>query len=254
MGIVYFLIAIIATTIGAGAGIGGGVIIKPALDALGGYNIEVIGNLSSITILSMAIVSTVKCFFKGIKFDKRLIALTIGAIVGGFLGKELFYFIKSLLDESLIATIQAAMMIALLFIALFKNKLPKFHINNVFAVIFIGLVLGTLSAFLGIGGGPINVAVLCMFFAMDIKKAATGSIFIILCSQFTKLATITLTTGFGAFDYSMLFFMIPGGILGGFIGSWVNTKFEKKHIEKLFVVVVVSMILLNVYNIISFNI
>ncbi len=254
MGVIYFLIAIFATTIGAGAGLSGGVIIKPALDTLGNYNLFVIGVLSSATVLSMAIVSTTRCFFQGIKIDKKLIALTIGAIIGGFLGKEVFSFFYLRIDEKMLTTIQAGIIILLLSITLLRSKLPDWHIKNIFVTITIGLILGTLSSFLGIGGGPINVAVLCMFFAMDIKKAATGSIFIILFSQITKLLTITLTSGFGAFDYSMLLYMIPGGVLGGFIGIWLKGKLENKHIEVLFYIVVSCVIMLNLYNIIMLNI
>ena len=43
----YFFICIAATTLGAIAGIGGGVIIKPVLDALGGLNVSAIGFLRS---------------------------------------------------------------------------------------------------------------------------------------------------------------------------------------------------------------
>ena len=49
MNIIYFLVGIIATTIGAISGIGGGVIIKPVLDTLGNYDISTISILSSFT-------------------------------------------------------------------------------------------------------------------------------------------------------------------------------------------------------------
>ena len=234
MAIVYFLIAILATTVGAGAGLGGGVIIKPALDALGGYDVFVIGVLSSATVLAMAVVSTVKCLRQGTKFDMTLILLTAGAVVGGFLGKEAFSFARSLMEDRILTIVQASVLILLLVIVLFRKKLPDWHIKNKIAVFAIGLLLGAVSSFLGIGGGPINVAVLCMFFAMDIKRAATGSIFIILFAQLTKILSIAVTTGFYGLDYSMLYFMIPGGVLGGFLGPWLKHRLKEKHVEALF--------------------
>jgi uncharacterized membrane protein YfcA len=93
-----------------------------------------------------------------------------------------------------------------------------------------------------------------MFFAMDIKKAATGSIFIILFAQMTKLITIAATTGFTGLDLSMLYFMIPGGVLGGFLGAWLKHRLKEKHVEALFLVVVVGVILLNIYNIVMLSI
>ncbi len=254
MGIIYFLIALLATTIGASAGLGGGVIIKPALDALQDYNVFVIGILSSATVFSMAVVSTIKSIRRGIKIEKTLIALTIGALIGGFLGKEIFSLVYARIAPNVLTTIQAAIIIALLLISLLRNKLPEWHIKNTIFTALVGLTLGCLSAFLGIGGGPINVAVLCMFFAMDIKKAAAGSIFIILFSQMTKLVSTALTTGFGHYDYTVLLLMIPAGILGGFLGAYLNKKLSEEYIQRAFSVVVIAIIMLNVYNIVRLSI
>ncbi len=48
--IVYFLIILFATIVGAGAGMGGGVIIKPTLDLISDYNVVTISFLSSVTV------------------------------------------------------------------------------------------------------------------------------------------------------------------------------------------------------------
>ncbi|GAA4063640.1 hypothetical protein [Amphibacillus indicireducens] len=53
----YFIISLLASIIGAIAGIGGGVFIKPILDFLGDYPLATIGILSSTTVLTMSVVS-----------------------------------------------------------------------------------------------------------------------------------------------------------------------------------------------------
>ena len=55
--ILYFLIAIGATTVGSMTGMGGGVIIKPLMDVIQGVDVETIGVLSSITVFCMSVVS-----------------------------------------------------------------------------------------------------------------------------------------------------------------------------------------------------
>ena len=55
--ILYFLIAIGATTVGSLTGMGGGVIIKPLMDVMQGFDVETIGVLSSITVFCMSVVS-----------------------------------------------------------------------------------------------------------------------------------------------------------------------------------------------------
>lgn len=254
MEIVYLFIALFATTVGTLSGFGGGVIIKPTLDVLGDYNVFVIGVLSSATVLSMSLVSTTRRFIDGLKVDKILLLLAVGGIIGGLVGKQFFALSLDHVSPARLTTIQAVILIALLQLALFKNRLPHFQVTNRFWVLVSGFLLGMVSTYLGIGGGPFNVAVLCMLFSMNIKEAAAGSIFIILFSQLANLISIAVTGGFGGYDYSMLWCMIPASVAGGLIGSWLRKRISHKTADTLFNVIVLGILLLNVYNILVRNI
>lgn len=246
---IYFLTAICATTLGSLAGLGGGVIIKPILDALGDYNLSTVGILSSITVFSMAIVATIKQLKSGFKADFNIVILAIGSILGGGIGKKAFDIFLTLFEnEKLGKGIQALILIALLSLVLFKDYLPKYKIKNIFIVFLVGLFLGVIASFLGIGGGPINVAILVMLFAFPTKNAAISSVFIILLSQFSKLFLISIGSGFSAYDLQMLPFMVIGGILGGFIGAKVNHLLSNECIEKIFNISIVFVILVNIFN------
>lgn len=248
MALIYFLIAFIATTFGALAGLGGGVIIKPVLDTLNDFDLATISVLSSATVFSMAVVSTIRQVRAGFRFEKRMIVLALGAAVGGAVGKQLFsIFIKSV-DTNLLKGSQAVILAALLIIILLKDKLPKFNIKNLVFASGLGILLGTIAAFLGIGGGPINVAILCMFLGLATKDAAVISIFIILLSQASKLTLIQIDSGFSAYNLQMLWYMIPAGILGGLIGSKLNRKLSENHINKIFKIMIMLIICINIYN------
>lgn len=251
MQIIYFLVALFATTLGALAGLGGGVIIKPVLDALKYHDLFAVGILSSVTVFTMAVVSTYKQYRNGFVFTKTLILLAIGAVVGGILGNNIFSLATASLPSDNVKVIQAAILAVILCVVFFKHKLPTLHIKSSVISILTGLLLGGLSAFLGIGGGPINVAFLCILFSMNIKEAAVGSIFIILLAQFSKLMTVTFTTGFGNYDYSFLFFMVPAAILGGLIGASLNKKLKSETIHVLFQFMLVAIVALNIYNILT---
>lgn len=248
MSFIYFMIAIIATSLGAMAGLGGGVIIKPVLDALGNYNLETISILSSATVLAMAIVSTIKQIRTGFVLKKNMYILALGSIIGGGLGKVLFSIIISNFDSDLVRGFQAVILAILLVIVIFKDQLPIIQIENFIVTFIVGVMLGTIAAFLGIGGGPINVAILCMLLGFIIKDAAVISVFIILFSQISKLVLIYLDTGFAIYELGMLWFMIPGGILGGIIGSMLNRKLTDTHINKIFNIMLVVIIGINIYN------
>lgn len=251
MGLIYFLIVFIATTAGAVAGVGGGVIIKPALDAIGQYNVETIGILASAAVFSMAVVATVRKFIHGLTLDIKIVMLSIGSICGGLLGNEIFYSLTSSVDTEIVKLIQAVVIVALMILILLKDRMKRHSVDNIFVVLAGGLLLGILASFLGIGGGPVNVAILYLYMGMDMKKAAIGSIIIILLAQAAKLLSVALTVGYAAYDLSMLWYIIPAGILGGFLGSILHIKINEKAINIVFNSTVVLVILICVYNIIT---
>src|SRR5699024_12273269 len=96
----------------------------------------------------------------------------------------------------------------------YKDKMIMFIMNYIFIIVWIGFILGVLAAFLGICGGPFNVAILALCFSMNAKESALNSIFIIFFSQLSALMLLMFTTGFGSLDLSMLLYMLPGGVLG----------------------------------------
>lgn len=255
MAFIYLMIGLLATTVGAIAGLGGGVIIKPVLDAFGHYDIATIGVLSSSTVFAMSIVSLGKKIKAGIKLDgKRTFSIAIGATIGGIIGKQLFQsFMKMLNNESAAKTIQAIILTVLMLIVFIlvnnKDKIKTKNIKSLIVCFFVGIILGTISSFLGIGGGPINVAILALLFSMNAKEAAIHSIFIIFFAQLSKLVNISLTSGFAAYNLEMLYYMILGGIGGGILGATLSKKMSNEHINKLFNIVLIIIICINIYNI-----
>lgn len=256
MNLIYLFIALIATTLGAMAGLGGGVIIKPILDFLGDYNLSTISVLSSFTVFSMAIVSIIKQIHYKFNIEvRKTVLIGIGSIFGGIIGEKFLKFILTFINQTTV-TITQNLVLAILLILVYiymnnKNKFKSYHIENSLACMIIGVVLGSIASFLSIGGGPINVCVLTIFFSMNTKEAAVNSIITILFSQASKLITIATSTGFSIYDLSMLPFMIVGGILGGLIGSKFNKLYSSESILKVFNLVLISLVLLNFYNIIS---
>ena len=247
---IYFITAICSTTLGSLAGLGGGVIIKPILDALGDYNLATVGVLSSITVFSMALVATIKQFKSGFKADLNIFILAIGSILGGGIGKKAFdIFLNFFNNENTSKGIQAFILIILLTLVLFKNSLPRYNTKNIFLIFLVGLSLGGIASFLGIGWAPINVAILVMLFAFSTRNAAISSVFIILLSQFSKLFLISIGSGFSTYNLQMLPFMVIGGVLGGFIGAKLNHRLSNEYIEKIFNISIIFIILVNIFNV-----
>lgn len=142
-------------------------------------------------------------------------------------------------------------MVLIFFYFKFKKVIQNYQLKNLFIIFIVGLFLGMIAAFLGVGGGPFNVAILSLFFSMNAKDASANSIFIIFFSQLSSLITTQVTTGFSTFDLGFLPFMVIGGVLGGFIGSILLNKVNNKHVEQIFSIGVILIFLLNAYNIIK---
>lgn len=101
---------------------------------------------------------------------------------------------------------------------------------------------------LGIGGGPINLVVLYYFFSMSTKTAAQNSLYIILVSQITSIATTLFTKTVPEFEWLWLVLMVAGGIGGGVVGRLINKRIDNKQVEKLFVVLMFVIIGISCYN------
>lgn len=254
--IIYFLIGLIACTAGAMAGLGGGIIIKPLLDMLGHYDLSTIGILSAATVFSMSVVSLVEARNSSLHINWRnSLFIAIGSIAGGFMGKGIFNYFVIHSGLSMVIGIIQSILLAILLIIIFifmkyNHRIKTYQVQNRALILFVGLILGLLSAFLGIGGGPLNVALLVYIFSMNTKDASINSIFIIFFSQLSSLILVATSTGFAPYDLSMIWFMVPGGILGGMIGSSLVKKISTSVVERIFNITLLIIILITIYNIV----
>lgn len=257
----YLLISFLASVAGAICGIGGGVIIKPVLDMFALASVSTISFLSGLTVLSMSCYSVVRNTLSGGSQInvKTGTPLAIGAAVGGVVGKQLFSLIKSLFtDPNAVGAVQAACLavitLATLLYTMFKDRIRTHQVEGMGICLCIGLVLGIMSSFLGIGGGPINLVVLFFFFGMDTKTAAQNSLYIILFSQIASLLTTLLTHSVPDFAWSDLILMVCGGIGGGMAGRAVNKKISGAAVDKLFMALMVVIIFISVYNTVRYSV
>ena len=177
MELIFILVSFTSSVIGSICGIGGGIIVKPVLDILGFLNVETISFLSGCTVLAMTMISLLKSK-NGTEKEINLsvaIPLAMGAILGGICGKKVFVLLKGYLsNDNYVGFIQSlTMSIILLFtiysVSHFKkgNQYETVYKSNTFLTVMIGFILGVLSSFLGIGGGPMNIIILTLFFLMN---------------------------------------------------------------------------------------
>ena len=152
MVIVFFAVSILSSIAGSICGIGGGVIIKPVLDATGIMSVSAISFLSGCTVLAMSVVSVYKNVrSKAAKLDLRIATgLAVGAAVGGVLGKTMFQSLKAAVgNEAVVGMTQALVLIAVtlgtLIYTVYKQRIRTKTYTQIWLCVVIGILLSSAS-------------------------------------------------------------------------------------------------------------
>lgn len=253
MQVVIALTVLFATILGSLSGIGGGVIIKPVMDAISGLTSSQISFLSGTTVLTMTIVSLLRSRGGEVKIDRRGTFLAVGAAFGGLAGKSIFsYLVSNLPDQGMVSLVQNIIMViltvAVFFYVLYKTKIRQLDIQNRIFATLAGLFLGLMSSFLGIGGGPINIMVLSYFFSMDTKTCALNSLYIIFFSQVVSLISNIVMRDIPQFDPLLLVMMMVFAVLGATAGRTLSKKLDSHKIDVMFLWMLVLITAISVYN------
>lgn len=255
-----FAVCFLASLLGPLCGIGGGVIIKPVVDAMGVMGVSTVSFLSSLSVLIMSI-STLAQDIAGHSYKahpRDLLPVALGSAAGGVIGKALFTYLESAFpDPQHVGAAQALVLILLSVLVLvytfFKSRIRGFALKSPFTQGIIGSVAGACWSFLGIGGGPFNLALLVFFFSMPTRMAAQASIFIIAFSQ-TAAFLYTLATGaIPAFSLVVLIGMALMAILGSVAGRRIARAFDGAATDRLYVATLLLIIVLSCYNFARFS-
>lgn len=259
LSVLLLMICLAASSVGSIVGAGGGVIIKPVMDAIGLLPVSTVSFLSGCTVLAMSGCSMLSTRGNGVSLKaKTTVPLAIGAAIGGVSGKLLFELVRrGFGSEALLGTIQAGCLavftVLILLYVIYKERLPKKNIDSGLVALVIGLALGCISSFLGIGGGTSNVAVLFFFFSMEAKEAAKNSLFIIMFSQMASILLAVFTNTVPVFEWPHLLAMAIGGIGGAVIGAKVSSRISNNNVETLLKCLLVIIAFVNISNFINFT-
>ena len=239
----FLVVSLTASTLGAICGIGGGVIIRPLLDALHMGSIAEISFLSGCAVLAMSLYSVCR----------NLHSRSAGVAFGGVAGKKLFdlaqmAFSAPAVAGGLQATVLAIITLGTLCYVQRKPRIQTLHVQGILPCVTIGGALGALSSFLGIGGGPINLVVLHYYFSMDSKRAASNSLYIILFSQIASIITAALSRTIPECSPASLCWMIAGGIGGGILGRRINKKIDNSAVDRMFSAVLLLIAAISIGN------
>lgn len=256
--ILYLLVSLFATIIGAVTGIGGGIVLKSLVSTFSDDPVIIVSFYTTVLVFTMCIVSIFKQIKRGFKFQLNvLVGISLGSIIGGYIGEKILNIVVQQFSQQKVQFIQSIILfITLIFLLLYnifgkrkqKIEFPKFIYS-----LILGLFLGSISIFLGIGGGPLNVSLLIICFGYSMKEAAIYSIATVFFSQISKILSIIFTGSLLHFDLNLVPFLIIIAIIGGYIGTWLNQKLSNKKLETIYYFVMLALCILTMINIFRFS-
>ena len=225
------LIGLTAGFTSAFLGIGGGVLLVPALVLFSGYEIKKAVGTSLVIIIPTAFLGAITHYF--VDRQNLLLATAIilasSSVIGARIGAHLVQRIKA---KTLIVSFSAVMVLAGLkqlgLISILKGDVFPL---DVWVLLLTGTVAGTLSALLGIGGGIVIVPALSMLFGLDMHKAIA-----------TSLVVIVPATAAGSFFHARsgnvikcdLQVLIPASLAGAVTGALLSNMLSTGELSKVF--------------------
>ena len=251
-----FVVAFLASLLGPLCGIGGGVIIKPVVDAMGIMPVATVSFLSSVSVLTMSLATLAQNAATGTStVDARaMLPLATGSAAGGVVGKIAFNWLgrSVFTDSELVGAVQAAILIALtacvFAYTLRRDRVRALDVRGNATKAAIGFVAGALWSFLGIGGGPFNLAILTFFFAMGTKPAAQASLFIIAFSQTASLVYSLVRGGLPEFAPLALAGMCAAAVAGSVFGRKIARRVSSQVIDRTYLFALALIMVVCVYN------
>lgn len=251
MVVIIFVVCFLATIAGAITGIGGGIIIKPVIELTGIMQVGELSFLSGLTVLAMTGVNVVSKGDRSILRERTGIVVALGAAVGGALGKYIFNAMGAGVGAGLVQAITLGVLTLMTIVYVFirrRGRIRTLHVQSSIVCALVGLSLGIFSAFLGIGGGPINIMALSYLFSLDTKSTGAHSLLIIFFSQLTSFISTLITGQVPTFSWTMLLVMVAAGVTGGILGSRMRARFNDQKTDEVFMRIMVAIFIVCVVN------
>ncbi|WP_050180180.1 sulfite exporter TauE/SafE family protein [Domibacillus robiginosus] len=240
-------IGLLAAAIGALVGLGGGIIIVPALLFLGGTALldpvspQIAVGTSSVILIVTGLSSTL-AYMKQKKVDYKLgFILFVGSAPGSLFGA----WANKGLNTEQFSLFFGLFMVFMSFVLMLKNRAKPLFGSRGITRTFIdnegthtysiepitgtiaSFVVGFLGGLFGIGGGSLMVPAMIMLFAVPPHVAvATSMLLIFLSAGVSSITHLYL----GNVNWLYVAALVPGAWFGAKLGAWLNARLASQTV------------------------
>lgn len=241
-------IGLIAGLMAGLLGIGGGLVIVPVLMffySRYGLFPETIMQTAIGTSLAVIIVTSVASIYghhkkRSVNWD-LVLAFAPGLVVGGVVGAFIVTQVGSVLLKYFFGVFE--ILIGLQFIMNFKIKLA-FQLPGRMGQNIVGLIIGLMSALLGIGGGTMTVPYLAGCQVIVHKAIATSA----ACGFFIAIASVTMFIAKSAYDTSAMvidgfawLMLSLGSVTMAPMGAWLAHQLPVLILKRIFAFLMIGV-------------
>jgi len=221
-------------------GIGGGMILVPILLALG-FDTKVAIGISIIQMVFSSIYGSFLNFRKGSLIIGEGIFVGFGGFIGGYIGGYVTHAVSDIVLQFLFLGLLIFALLRLFFSKHHEDDAETKTLNK--ALLFsIGLVIGTFSITLGVGGSVILTPLLVGLLHYPIKKAVSAGLFFVV---FSSVAGMISRLSSGTIDFSNGLIVAVSSLIGVAMGIWLKDHVtSKNHKTALLVLYICTLAIL----------
>ncbi|MDI1495315.1 MAG: permease [Cenarchaeum symbiont of Oopsacas minuta] len=225
----------VAGTIGSMVGLGGGIIMVPAM-TLAGYSSTLAVSVSLYAIFSNAVASTISYARRGVIVYKTGLLMSSLAIPGTVIGAIASSWVSRSEFHALFGVL---MVIVAVYMATKQNIKDNtiVGIASITAASVASFGAGMVSSFFGIGGGIIFVPIMIAVLGMNMLRAAPTSQFTLL---FISFAGMISHTALGHTGFTEAALLSAGAFIGGLFGAKLASKIKQKNLQIILAIMVAA--------------
>ncbi len=225
-------LALVAGFFGSLVGLGGGIVIVPALALVLGFPMTTAIPAGQVAVVATALGGTGRYLREGhgdIMLAVRAASVTVlGAVVGARVG---------VLIPERVLELGFAAVIFVVGVNMFRQK-ADVPVDGPPRVAHAGGLLllgGLLAGMLGVGGGILNVPAIRLWLKRTLPAAVATSSMIV---AFTGSAGAAVYVGAGLMDWRLATACITGAFVGGNLGARVGSRLKRSTLQWVFLVVI----------------
>lgn len=231
-----FIVLICAILIGLSLGLfgsGGAILTLPMLIYVIGYEEKLAVITSLLIVAAISFIASIPNWKSRLINPKLLSVFVLPGLIGSYLGAYLGSQSEPLLQLLLLAIVIILAASKMLYFQPLENQLVKIHITK---LALVGLIVGVITGFVGVGGGFLIVPALLIFGRLDFKRATATSLTLITIQSSVALYSYSQHASaiFVRVDWLFVVTFVFAGVLGTYLSAWLKPKLNQALLSKMF--------------------